>query len=99
MWLHNVFTLLMLQASNIPLHDIWVAFYPEFKFWGMMGGILWTIYKGVAWVKEIKTNDLQHINQGIMDMENGMKEQTKAIVDELKEIRSDFRALMTALIK
>jgi hypothetical protein len=34
-----------------------------------------------------------------MDMENGMKEQTKAIVDELKEIRSDFRALMTALVK
>lgn len=65
--------------------------YEEAKYWTFFAGIIWGIYKGLDWLKRLKTNDLHHIQLGVNDMKSELQTQTTAIVNELKELRSDFK--------
>lgn len=84
--------------------------YTEVKFWIPAISGLWGIFKIVEWVKRIKTNDLHHIQLGLDELRKdvdkqttqlnaNMKDQTDAIVNELKESRSDMRTLISALLR
>lgn len=90
----------MFQPSaemNSELYAAWIRFYPEFKFWGTFGGILWTLFKGVGWIKSIRTNDLASIQNSVVSMENGLEKQTLCIVGELKELRTELREDLRSL--
>lgn len=65
--------------------------YEESKFWLALGGGLWSVFKGINWVKAIRTNDLHHIQLGVNDLKTGLETQTTAVVNELREMRNDFR--------
>lgn len=67
------------------------ALYNESKFWLTFGGALWTAFKAIQWVRSIKENDLHHIQEGVSDLKEGLDKQTDAIVDQLKDLREDFR--------
>jgi hypothetical protein len=80
--------------------------YPEAKFWSSLVGGLWLVFKGLTWVKEIKTKDLAAIKEGVAEVKNGlnnihneMKGQTVSIVDELRELRADFRAYQVPAVR
>lgn len=56
-----------------------------------LGGLIVGGYKVVQWFKELRTQDLKQLHDGVARVEVGMKEQTAALVGELRELRSDFR--------
>jgi hypothetical protein len=71
--------------------------YNEFKFWSAVSGAFWLVFKGVTWVKEIRTNDLVHIQAGVDSLKKEISDQTGSIVksmvdntQELKELRRDL---------
>jgi hypothetical protein len=66
--------------------------YNEVKFWSLIGGGIWSSFKVIEWFKTLKTNDLHHVQMGIDDLKALMLDQTTSIVNELKELRSDFRS-------
>ena len=84
------------------IYNFFYTLYPELKFWISAGGALWLLFKGVAWIKTIKTNDLTHIHETINATSKQMDKQTSAIVLELRELRTelrdDLRSLTTALL-
>lgn len=72
--------------------------YNESKFWLAFGGALWSVFKGVAWIRAIKTNDLHHIQLSLnenSDLVRGVRtelvQQTSALVTEFRELRQDIR--------
>ena len=86
------------------LYDFLYAIYPELKFWCSAGGVLWLLFRGVTWIKTIKTNDLHHIHETVSSTKaqlekqtevlgTQLEKQTSALVGELRELRADFRAL------
>jgi len=96
-----------MQPSNVQdihstLYNFFYTLYPELKFWCSAGGVLWLLFKGVSWIKAIKTNDLHHIHETVVSTGQQLEKQTGAIVDELrelrKELRDDLRSLSSALI-
>lgn len=68
-------------------------FYNEVKWWagflgllGFLGGMMYKFFTGVNWVKEIKTNDLHHVqlgldtmNAGLISLKEELTKQTSAI--------------------
>lgn len=85
----------MAQLDSFQLAQ-WI--YNESKFWVAFGGALWSVFKGVQWVKSIKTNDLHHIQLGLDEnsalvkgVRDELKDQTNAVVNELREMRQDIR--------
>lgn len=79
-------------------HSLFIGIYQEAKFWGPFIAFLWGVFKVVDWVKQLKTNDLHHIQLGINNFSDELKNQTvtlssnqKAVIDELKAMREDFR--------
>lgn len=67
--------------------------YDESKFWIALCGGLWSVFKGINWIKTIRTNDLHHIQLGVNDLKTSLDSQTHSIVTELRELRNDFRTL------
>lgn len=74
----------------------WV--YNESKFWLAFGGALWSVFKGVAWIRSIKTNDLHHIQLSLNEnsdlvrgVRSDLKDQTTSLVNEFRELRQDIR--------
>lgn len=76
--------------------------YSEIKYWLSIGAVVWTIMKIMHWVKKIKETDLvniqssvsavsNEINSGLTTLNAELVKQTSAIVNELKEMRADFR--------
>ena len=71
-------------------------------------GLLWKVFQGVSWLKGLKTEVLDvktqlaaqsvtlqsQIAQQTSTLQSQIAQQTNAIVDELKEIRQDFRLVM-----
>lgn len=100
----------MLQADQAADHaKLAVTVYNEIKFWAPFAGGLWGLFKIVEWVKRIKTNDLHHLQLGLDELRKdvadqtvqinaNLKDQTTAIVGELKELRGDMRSLTSAMI-
>lgn len=99
----------LIQVPGNTIYELIAKFYPELKFWGSIGGVFWLLFKGVQWLKTIKTNDLEHIHQGIEQMGTDLKAQTimlvetqkensTAIIGELKELRADMRSLTGTII-
>ena len=72
--------------------------YTEGKFWMALISSLWLVFKGITWIKEIRTNDLVHIQAGVTDLHGEMKQQTTSIVNELSELRGDIRSFTTMLV-
>lgn len=75
------------------------SLYNESKFWIALCGLMWSAFKGVAWIRALKENDLHHLQLGVNDVKTGIGEvktgldrQTDAVVNEIKELRADFRA-------
>lgn len=88
-----------------PVYD----FILQVRNWSAIIGVLWSAFQGVQYVKGIKGNDLVHIQQGVENLDKklkeqtdaivrGQEEQTKAVVGELKELRTDIRTITTGLI-
>lgn len=65
--------------------------YTEIKYWLTAGSVVWTIMKIMNWVKKIKETDLVNIQSGVSTLNHELVKQTSAIVNELKEMRADFR--------
>jgi hypothetical protein len=78
--------------------------YNEFKFWAGFATVVVAGYSAYQWVKAIRTNDLPHIQAGVLALTTEMKEQTGSFVkamesntSELKELRRDlFNAFVSA---
>jgi hypothetical protein len=66
--------------------------YEESKFWSALIGGLWLAFRGINWIRAIRTNDLHHIQLGVNELKTGLEKQTAEIVTELRELRDDFRA-------
>lgn len=80
-----------MQINSIQLAEL---IYNESKFWIALAGGLWSVFKGIDWIKSIRTNDLHHIQLGVDNLGVKIDGQTRDIVNELKEMRQDIRAAM-----
>lgn len=92
---------MLLQASE-SIHAAQVLA-GDYKFWVTVGGIMWGVYKAYDWVKQIRTKDVPDIKEEVKKLslhlgELGTKvdNQTNQVVQELKEMRSDFRTFYCA---
>jgi hypothetical protein len=65
--------------------------YDESKFWLALGGFFWSLFKGISWIKAIRTNDLHHIQLGVNEINASLTKQTDSLLRELGELRNDFR--------
>lgn len=78
-----------------------VHVYQELKFWLPLitaGGFLWKVFQGVNWLKSLKTDVLDvkaQLASQTSTLQSQLAQQTNAIVDELKEIRQDFRMALS----
>lgn len=103
-----------MQSNPSAIYNLLYSMYPELKFWGFLGGILWVMFKYTKkvgdWAKDVKDNHLTHIQQNLEKMDvalkeqttsvsNAMDKQTQSFVGEMKELRADIRGLTTAFIK
>jgi len=77
----------------------WFGVYTFFKFWAPLVALLWTAFKGMAWIKEIRDKDFVELKTGIVDFNGKMDKlhtsidaQTTSFINEMRELRSDFRA-------
>jgi hypothetical protein len=82
------------------------TFYEEAKFWIGIGTAFWILFKAINWVKSIKENDIPHIQNGVNELKTSMesvhtelKEQTSAVVTELKDIKADLRTYFAPVPK
>lgn len=91
-----------MQSNILPYLE---QLYAESKFWLTLGGLLWAVFKGLNWVKELKTNDLAHLKTSVDGLKTelnfqtealnkGFEKQTQSLVGELKELRQDFRSYL-----
>ena len=91
--------------DNRALYDLAT----ECRNWVGIIGILYTCFRAVSWVKEIKSRDLPNIQACCDNLDSNLKaqssmmrcefkEQTIAVVGELKELRGDMRTLVGAFI-
>jgi len=91
------------------LYSLVYTYYPELKFWASFAAIIIGGYKALQWLKSIKTNDLFHIHESVkgieagmitqtLALEKGLKEQTQAYANEIKELRADLRGFTNAFI-
>lgn len=85
----------MFQANE---HLLLQQLYNEGKFWIAIVGFLWAIFRGVSWVKSIKTNDLAHLKTGMEDVKTELKTQTNSIVDAVKDNTNEMKELRHVLI-
>lgn len=69
--------------------------YEQSKFWIALISFLWAIFKGFNWVKDIREKDLKDIHNGVTSLRGEIQGQTTQIVDQIKELRSDFRTFYT----
>jgi hypothetical protein len=76
-----------LDANSVPFSKV----YDEVKSWVEIVVAAWTIFKAYEWVKDIRETDLKNLKDNMAEFNTSLKEQTRAIVDELKELRSDVR--------
>jgi hypothetical protein len=99
---------MQIPQNNI-LFDFANTLYPELKFWGFYGGILWAAFKAVSWLKAIKTNDLHHIQLGIdrigtdivqlgTQFHSAVDRQSEMVVKSFESLRGDIQSLTVALI-
>lgn len=65
--------------------------YTEIKYWLTVAAAVWPIFKIVSWVKKIKETDIVNLQTGVSTLNHELVKQTSAIVNELKEMRADFR--------
>lgn len=79
--------------------------YEEFKFWSIVVGGIWGIFRGVEWFKAIREKDLTNIQAGVASLHEELKAQTNHFVgamqtntEQIKELRQDFKVLTTAFI-
>jgi hypothetical protein len=81
-----------------------ITIYEEAKLWFFIAGSLWTVYKCLSWVLEIRTEDFKKVHANLADIKSSVHDQTEtlkmnlerqtnAIVSELKELRADLRVL------
>lgn len=80
---------------------------PDTKFYLALVGVLWTAFKGVTWVKDIREKDLKGIDGKVDNVGTEIRTQTSAMnagftglsatVDRgFQELRSDFRTFYTS---
>jgi hypothetical protein len=86
----------MMFISEMP---VWVE---QIKFFGVVGGGFWTAFTAYSWVKAAFTNT----QTGVEGIKTELVQQTAAIVKatdtntgELKELRSDIKMLVQAMIQ
>lgn len=83
-----------MQLQLVDLHRV----YEESKFWLGLGGLLFTLFRALEWVKQIRTNDLVHIQAGVDTLVQECRSQTVNVVSELRELRADIKLLTGAFI-
>lgn len=100
----------MIQGLQIIQHPLLEQIYSEAKFWLIVIGGIWTIFKSYnkaeTWFKTLKENDLHHIHLGVQNLHTELTGQTTAVVkaleaqtNELKELRQDMRAYRIPSVK
>jgi hypothetical protein len=69
------------------------------------GAVAISGWKGVQWVKEIRTKDFKDLRDAVGDTQTSLESighkldsQTSAVVRELQELRSDFRTFYTQAV-
>jgi hypothetical protein len=77
----------------------WFGVYTFFKFWAPIVAALWAVFKGMSWIKDIREKDFVEVKTGIVDfnikldkLHISIEAQTNSFVNEMRELRSDFRA-------
>jgi len=72
--------------------------YEQLKYWGPILTFLGLCWKGVqsltamhSGIHEIKSNHLEHIQQGMLDLGKAFKDHGDEEVRELRDLRDDFR--------
>lgn len=83
----------MLNPSDlsVPSYQTIQTWYSVGKTAVGVGAFAVAVYKVVRWFQDIRAKDLKEIHTSVGRLEIGMKEQTVALVGELRELRSDFR--------
>lgn len=104
---------MQLQPNNIQdihstIYNLLYTLYPELKFWGFMGAVVFAMFRYgkrvIDWAEDVKDNHLTHIQNSLADVSNTliqqpkifnaiMEKQSELIVDELKELRQDIRSI------
>lgn len=81
----------MIPITVPHFSGVFQTIYAEVKYWLSVGALIWTITKIMNWVRKIKETDLVNIQTGVTNLNHELVKQTSAIVNELKEMRADFR--------
>lgn len=84
----------MIQLPNNWFQDIPAAY----KIVTIGGGLLWSIFKALEWVKSIKYKDLAHLNEGVTNLKTEMKTQTESIVGAISDNTKQLSELRTVLL-
>lgn len=66
------------------------------KFYLMLGGLLWTAFRGFNWVKDIRQKDLKGIKEDLGTQTNVISAGFAALSEGVKELRNDFRTFYTS---
>lgn len=95
--------MLLQEVSTFPPYV--AKLYVEAKYWLAIGGFFFGLFKGVSWVKSIKTNDLAHIQVGVEELNKKVVEQTSSFVQamekntkEITELRGDMKLIIGSLM-
>lgn len=67
-----------------------LSLYSEFKFWTPLISLGYGAFRGFTWIKEIRTKDLADMKEIVKRVELGLNDQTKAVVEELRQFRNDL---------
>lgn len=98
------------SASNWFSTPLMRELYDQTKIWVFIGSVCFGGFKLLQWFKTLKSQDLKEIRTGLVSLHTEMKEgfaslrnetqsQTTSVVNELKELRADFRAYNTPPVK
>lgn len=93
----------MFQITSNFNNPAWI--YDQFKAWVFIGGVFFGIFKGLNWIKTLRTNDLVHIQLGVEELKKEMITQTVSFVgsmdkntSEIKELRGDMKLIIGSLM-
>lgn len=86
----------MLDPNYVSLATI-QAWYNVGKIVTGAGAFTIAIYKAVRWLQDIREKDLKDIHSSVGRIESGMRDQTVAVVSELREMRNDLRSFYIPL--
>ena len=71
-----------------------LSLYEQIKFWIPIACGMFAVFRGVEWVRSVRTEDIPEIQKSIKGLNDRLDDQTNKIVGELKELRADFRILL-----